>query len=194
MVPPDEYVSGFSIRTADVPAPNKPPRPTKLDNHAVTLRGVAVPLNSDVGNAFVVDLSRNKERLFSDQQVREKYDITPDNWTAITQDKALRLLVNAEHERRMLNGVAAQESAAKIFTEAPEVLGSILRDDRASPRHRIEASKELRATARPGDEKTGPDADRVIITINLGDAPEDKLVFDCGPPKTKEATDAERDW
>src|SRR5262249_1508728 len=74
-------------------------------------------------------------------------DITPDVWTEITKSKAIRLAVNAEHERRMLNGTAAQESAAQIFTEAPEVLGSILRDDRASPRHRIEASKELRATA-----------------------------------------------
>ena len=94
----------------------------------------------------------------------------------------------------MLNGTAAQESAAKIFTEAPEVLGSILRDNHASPRHRIEASKELRATARSGDEKPGADAERIIVTINLGNAPEDKLVFDCGPPKqAKENLDAETD-
>jgi len=32
------------------------------------------------------------------------------------------------------------------------------------------------------------------VTINLGNAPEDKLVFDCGPPKPKEAADAEREW
>jgi len=165
----------------------------KSSDNTVVLRGVSVPLNSDVGGAFVTDLARNKERLFSDQQVCEKYDITPDNWTAITQDKALRLRVNAEHERRMLNGTAAQESAAKIFTEAPEVLGSILRDQQASPRHRIEASKELRATARAGDEKPGDTADRVIITINLG--ADEKLVFDCSPPKqNKEATDVETKW
>ena len=95
----------------------------------------------------------------------------------------------------MLRGTAAQESAAKIFTESPEVMGSILRDNQASPRHRIEASKELRATARFDDEKPGADAERVIITINLGNAPEDKLVFDCGVPKqAKEAADAEKEW
>jgi hypothetical protein len=175
------YVSGFNIREEPSPSIAKP------DDSAVTLRGVQVPLNSDIGSAFVTDLSRNKERLFSDQQVCEKYDIAPDNWTTITQNKALRLLVNAEHERRMLNGTAAQESAAKIFTEAPEVLGSILRDQQASPRYRIEASRELRATARAGDEKPGTNSERVIIRIDLGadtrakglpNDPADVLVFD----------------
>jgi len=92
----------------------------------------------------------------------------------------------------MLNGIAAQESAAKIFTEAPEVLGSILRDNRASPRHRIEASKELRATARSDDEKAGDTSDRYVITINLGN--DERLVVDSGPlpPKRiKEVLDAD---
>jgi len=158
------------------------------------LRGIEVSLTSDVGGAFITDLSRNKERLFSDQQVCEKYDITPDDWTAITQSKAVRLAVSAEHERRMLNNDASREAAAKQFTKAPEILGGILENERASPRHRIEAAKELRATAHSGDEKPGADAERVIVTINLGNAPEDKLVFDCGVPKqTQEALDAEKE-
>jgi len=172
---------GFNVESDDAPTPSAAnTRVTKLDD-AVTLRGVRVPLTSDIGCAFITDLSRNKERLFSDQRICEKYDITPDAWTTITQSKAIRLAVNAEHERRMLNSTAAQESAAKIFTEAPEVLGTILRDDKASPRHRIEASKELRATARVGDETTGDATEHVIISINLG--ADEKLVFDCGPPK-----------
>src|SRR5262249_56842396 len=118
-------VPGFNV--------DPPPPPTRVVKpvDAVTLRGVRVPLNSDVGYAFITDLSRNKERLFSDQRVCEKYDIPETDWTEITQSKAVRLAVNAEHERRMLNGTAAQESAAKIFTEAPEVLGTILRDNKA---------------------------------------------------------------
>ena len=186
-------LAGFDV-TDDVVAPSPPERAPKSRDETVTLRGVAVSLDSDVGSAFITDLSRNKERLFSDQQVCEKYDIEPADWTAIAQNKALRLRVNAEHQSRMLRGTAAQESAAKIFTEAPEVLGSILRDSQASPRHRIEASKELRATSRSDDEKLGADAERVVVTINLGNAPEDKLVFDCGPPKQpKEARDAEKE-
>jgi len=192
-------IPGFVLDPDELPLPSKPaplqrsfiPKPDNTT--VVTLRGVSVPLNSDVGGALITDLARNKERLFSDQQVCEKYDISETAWTEITQSKAIRLAVNAEHERRMLNGIAAQESAAKIFTEAPEVLGSILRDNRASPRHRIEASKELRATARSSDEKTGADTDRVIVTINLGG--DEKLVVDSGPlpPKRmKEASDAEQ--
>src|SRR5262245_54527861 len=181
-------VPGFNVGEPPPPPPTRVTKPVD----AVTLRGVRVPLSSDTGCAFVTDLARNKERLFSDQRVCEKYDITETDWTEITQSKAIRLAVNAEHERRMLNGDSARESAAKIFTEAPEVLGSILRDNKASPRHRIEASKELRATARAGDERPSVETDRVIVTINLGNAPEDKLVFDCGPLKqTKEVPDGE---
>jgi len=181
-------IAGFNV---DDPPPPPATRVTKPAD-AVTLRGVRVPLNSDIGCAFVTDLSRNRERLFSDQRVREKYDIAEIDWTAITQSKAVRLAVNAEHERRMLNGTAAQESAAQIFTEAPEVLGSILRDSRASPRHRIEASKELRTTANVGANQPSDAAEHVIITINLG--ADEKLVYDCGPPKhPKEPLDADAD-
>src|SRR5215510_2895621 len=127
-------VPGFDVSDRPLPPPiTRAAKPVD----AVTLRGVRVPLTSDVGCAFIADLSRNKERLFSDQRVREKYDITEADWTEITQSKAIRLAVNTEHERRMLSGAAAQEAAAQIFTEAPGVLGTILRDDKASPRHRI---------------------------------------------------------
>jgi hypothetical protein len=180
---PDQFVTGFNL--AEEPAAGTA-QVAKTNDASVILRGVSVPLNSDVGGALITDLARNKERLLSDAQIIEKYDITPDAWTKITQSKAIRLAVNAEHERRMLNNDATREAAAKQFTKAPEVLGGILEDQRASPRHRIEAAKELRATARAGTEKSGADVDRVIVTINLGNAPEDKLVFDCGPPKQKQ--------
>src|SRR5262249_58625329 len=109
--------------------------------------------------------------------------------------KAIRLLVNAEHERRMLNNDAAREAAAKFFTQTPSVLNGILQDPKAPPRQRIEASKELRAAARAGDEKPGDTPDRVIISINLG-ADVKPLVIDSGPlpPKRiKEAADGETD-
>src|SRR5215471_5346536 len=191
MANPGKYtgVPGFNV------GPNNPPPPptrTANPDTSVTLRGIAVPLTSDVGAAFVADLARNKERLLSDDRICEKYDITPNNWTEITQSKAVRLAVNAEHERRMLNGTAAQESAAQIFTEAPEVLGSILRDDKASPRHRIEASKELRATANVGADQPSDTTDHVIITINLG--ADERITYDCGPPRQqKGTTDGETD-
>src|SRR5262249_47518475 len=185
-------VPGFLID--DPPHTSKPPLQgsftPKSDTTTVTLRGVSVPLNSDVGGAFTADCARNRERIFSDDQLREKYEIGSDaDWNEIIKNKPLRLAINAECERRMLNGDAAREAAAKQFTKAPAVLGGILEDQRASPRHRIEAAKELRATARSGDEKTGTDADRVVITINLGG--DEKLVVDSGPLPPKRATN---DW
>ena len=182
-------VPGFNV--GDDSPPSAPTRVTK-PTAVVTLRGVRVPLTSDVGGAFVTDCARNRERLFSDDQIREKYDIPETDWNEIIKNKPLRLAINSECERRMLNNDAAREAAAKEFTRAPEVLGSILRDNKASPRHRIEASRELRATANVGADRPGDTPDRVVVTINMGNAPEDKLVFDCGPPRqNKEAPNAE---
>jgi hypothetical protein len=152
------------------------------ENAVVILRGVAVPLASDVGGAFISDAARNRERLFSDQRLIEKYGLTMRDWEEIARNQTFRLAVDAEHERRTFNGDAAREAAAKFFTNAPQVLDTILQDQHASPRHRIEAAKELRATANVGAEKAGDDADRFVITINLSgdrklDAPE-KLVID----------------
>jgi hypothetical protein len=163
-------------------------------NATVVLRGISIPLSSDVGGAFLSDCARNRERIFSDEQICEKYGIEPNAWAEIIQNKAVRLAVNAEHERRIRNGDAARESAAKLFAEAPTVLGKILNDERSSPRHRIEAAKELRATANTGAEKTGDTADRVVITINLGG--DQKLVFDkqiapLPPNEARESFDAE---
>src|SRR5262249_3213545 len=128
-----------------------------------------ISLKSDIGAAFILDCCRNREKVLEDSRLREKYGIDSDaDWDDIVKNKALRLMVSAECERRMLSTEAARDAAAKIFTQAPEAMGSILRDNRASPRARVAASQELRATARVGDEKSGPDPDRVRIVINLG--------------------------
>jgi hypothetical protein len=192
-------VPGFDI-SADAPAaPSKPaplphsfiPKPDTTTT--VVLRGIAVRLDSDVGRAFIVDCCRNREKIFSDARIQEKYNIDSSHWDDIVKNKALRLAISAEGEKRMLNGTAAQEAAAKNFTESPEVMGSILRDQKANPRHRVEASKELRATARFDDEKPGANTEHFTITINLG-ADQKPLVIDCGPPKQpKENTDAENE-
>src|SRR5262249_41758644 len=99
-----------------------------------------------------------------------------------------------ECDRRMLNGTAAQESAAKIFTESPEAMGSILRDNKASARARVAASQELRATARSNDEKASADTERVHIVINLGADQRlefNKQVAPINPDQTWKNLDAE---
>src|SRR5262245_37714712 len=114
------------------------------DDDCVVLRGVAVPLVSDLGGAFIADCSRNRERLMNDDRICEKYGIAPEAYQNFAKNKELKLKIDAEHERRVRNGDAARESAAKLFAEAPEVLGEILNDKQANARHRIEAERTSR--------------------------------------------------
>jgi len=188
-----DCVPGFDLSEEPTAPPPRAVKP-KPDEASVILRGISVPLNSDVGGALITDLARNKERLFSDQQVCEKYDISKSAWTEIIQSKAIRLAVNAEHERRMLNGDGAREAAAKQFTKAPEVLGKILENEQNSPKHRIDAARELRATANVGAEKSADDVDRVHIVINLGADQRlefNKQVAPINPDQTWKNLDAE---
>src|SRR5262245_43692221 len=185
-----EFVTGFDLKEPATTT-TRMAKP-KSDDTTVVLRGIAISLTSNIGAAFVADCSRNREKIFSDAQIQEKYDIDPADWDDIVKNRALRIAISRECERRTLRGTAAQEMAALEFTRAPPILGEILRDQKTSARHRIAAAAELRQSARSGDEKTGDTSDKYVITINLGNAPEDKLVFDCGPPKQKgEARDAE---
>ena len=99
----------------------------------------------------------------------------PQALAEIGANPAVRFAVAAECERRQRSGEAARDAAAKVFAESPRVLGQILNSEAASPRHRIEAAREIRATAQSG-ERTGDTAERVIINIDLG--ADQKLVFD----------------
>ena len=63
------------------------------------------------------------------------------------------MAVRAERERRILSGEAPKEAAQRHFTKAPAVLNDILTDEQVSPRHRIEAARELRQVAGSGPER-----------------------------------------
>src|SRR5262249_10139005 len=183
-------LAGFILD--EPPPPNNPARVAKPDD-AITLRGVRVSINSDVGAQFVADAARNREKIFSDSELREKYQIDDKAWTEIIANKALRLAVSIECQRRMLNNDASREGAAKEFTKAPATLGKILENEQISPRSRIAAAQELRASATTGADRPGDDVDQVVISINLG--ADERIVVDSGPlpPKRREAPDAETD-
>jgi hypothetical protein len=122
---------------------------------------------------FVVDLARFAEGSLTERQVKKKYRFTDDVWATLGEDDGLVERIEAEKLRRIRDGSAARERAQQIFATAPNVLGDILNDGGASPRHRIESAKELRQIATPAAE--GAAADRFVITINLG---ADSLHFD----------------
>jgi hypothetical protein len=164
-----------------------------LNDDCVVLRGVSVPLISDLGGAFIADCSRNRERLMNDDRICEKYGISPETYASFAKNKELRLKIDAEHERRVRNGDAARESAAKLFAEAPEVLGEILNDKQANARHRIEAARELRATAGTGSEGA-PAAERFHIVIDLGEDRKleiNKRIAPLTPEEAKENLDVD---
>ena len=72
-----------------------------------------------------------------------------------------------EKERRIANGTATREKAQHLFLATPDVLSGIIHDADLSPRHRVDACRELRAVATSGSESTPATGDQFIIRIDL---------------------------
>jgi hypothetical protein len=144
----------------------------------VTLRGTKIGLSSDIGTGFVIDCTRHIEDLITAEQLRKKYQLDEDAWRGLATNEPLQTAIERQRERRIRSGEAAREKAQHLFVSAPGVLSNILNDGNASPRHRIEAARELRQTAAVGSEAATPAADRFVIRINLGADPDDTIVID----------------
>jgi hypothetical protein len=134
-----------------------------------------LPLSLIENHDFVTDLARYAEGLYSEQQVKKKHHFDDETWARLGEDEVLIEAIEAEKVRRIRNGSTARERAQQHFASAPTVLGGILNDDGASPRHRIESARELRQIADNGPQAT-PAADRFIIHIDLG--ADQKLTID----------------
>jgi hypothetical protein len=139
------------------------------DRGAVTLRGIEVGLADPVANIFVDDVCRYIENLISAEALRAKYGLLDeDAWQQLATNEPLQRAIAAAKTRRIHDGSAAREKAAYYFTQAPDVLNDILHDPAASPRHKIESARELRATAAVGSEnKPANDRERFTIRIDL---------------------------
>jgi hypothetical protein len=147
---------------------------------SIVLGGVSIELNSDVGRQFVIDCTRAAEGLVTDKELVEKYEISPADWGNIAKDTAVIRAIQAERNRRVHNGTAARESAARHFVKAPTILDKIMSDEQANARHRIEAIRELRQTAIPESPNSPAQSERFVIRIDLtaGGSDEDVLTFD----------------
>jgi len=143
-------------------------KPPAVSHETVLLHGQEVELTSPEGHRLVVACTRAGESLISDADVISEFQISDSEWKAIAANAALGRAIKAESQRRINNGVAARESAAKIWAKAPEVLGKHLNDPAANARSVVEIHRELRATVHgPGAENT-PDAGQpFIIRIDL---------------------------
>jgi hypothetical protein len=159
------------------------PRNRDLQNGSIVLYGAEIDLDSPAGREFVTDATRAGEGLCSDDDLKAKYEIAPEDWKDIAQNTTLAKAIRAERERRIYNGTAARELAATEFATAPRVLGTILNDKAASPRHRIESARELRTTATAGTENSPDIGPKFIITIDLGAGHVEHFEKDITPMK-----------
>lgn len=159
---------------------------------SVRLRGVSVSLDTEVGQAFITDCCRHTEGLLSDDEIKSKWMLTDEDWERLADNAPLLQAVRAERERRIFGGYCAREGAQLQFAKAPNVLGGILTDESAPPRHRIEAARELRQVAGDGPNTTPGSGEKFIITINLGG--DEKLVYekDIAPSEPLPPGDGER--
>jgi hypothetical protein len=143
---------------------------TDLGDDLVNLHGVPTSLASSRGREFVCDCTRAAENLLSDQDLRDKYQLSDWDWQTITKNTTLIRAIQAERTRRVRSGQAAREAAAQHFVKAPKILDQIMSNEQSNPRHKIEAIRELRATAAgaAGTDSTIDTSEKFIIQINLG--------------------------
>ena len=129
---------------------------------------------------FITDLCRFSEGSLAEKFIRRKYGNLDDaTWARLGESDELISAVELEKTRRLRSGACARERAQVLFADTPAVMGKILQDDNASPRHRNEAAREIRTSA-----SVGPDTaagDRIVIEINLGT--DEKITIEGEPRK-----------
>jgi hypothetical protein len=125
-------------------------------------------------------------------------------WDKLGGDPKVVKAITLERHRRIRDGSAARERAQILFAGAPEVLGGILHDADANPRHKIESAREIRAIAATGPESMPAEA-RFVIQINMGSDhvenysksikvdPLDQDPFNPTPPEILAAITAKKD-
>src|SRR5262245_37429024 len=131
----------------------------------VDLHGQPLPLEDN--HEFISDFARYSEGILDEKFLRKKYRFNDATWEQLGNNDALVERIEAEKLRRTRDGSTKRERAQKLVAQAPGVLGDIMLDASASPKHRIDASKTLDAFAANGPEAT-PASERFVITINLG--------------------------
>jgi hypothetical protein len=127
---------------------------------------LTIPLNTSMGSAFIKDSARFMEGLITEDEFRIRWELDQAEWDAIGDNKELLDRVRDELRQRIENGEAAREAARFAYPEIVKGLVGLAKNEMVSPRHRIEAARELRAVSGVVQEEPMPE--HVIININLG--------------------------
>jgi hypothetical protein len=125
------------------------------------------PLHLEDNIEFVADMARYQESILDRRYLKSKWRFPKAVWESLANNSKLLDAIELETVRRVRDGSAKKEKAQLHVVKAADVLGSIVLDAKASPKHRIDASKTLDQFA--GHHAEGaPMADRFVIQINLG--------------------------
>jgi len=129
---------------------------------------------------LISDCCRYAEGLLPEAAVRKKYRFDDATWERLGKDDALVEAIELEKVRRVRSGAAKREKAQALVVQACDVLGEIMRDAGASPKHRIDASKALDAFADPGPTHAPDSSERFVIRIDLtaGGNKDDVILID----------------
>ena len=84
-------------------------------------------------------IARFAEGLLDERAVRKKYRLAESDWEALGNDEKLIEAIELERVRRVRDGSSKRERAQQLVVKAPDVLGGIMLDASASPRHRVDA-------------------------------------------------------
>jgi hypothetical protein len=120
-------------------------------------------------DSFIADCCRVSEGILSEAAIRNRWQklVSETDWATMGSNAELVEAIERERIRRIRNGQTAREKAQLHAIKAPDILERIMTDESISPRHKIEASRELRAIAATGPEDRLA-ADRFIFKIDLG--------------------------
>src|SRR5262249_17885023 len=160
----------------------------QIDDVALNVR-FAMSFDSDLASSLrenhelVEDLARYADGILTEKQVRQRWHLANDEvWTSLGTDESFVERVELEKTRRIRSGATKRELAQLRVVKAPAVLDQILSDQRASPKHRIDAAKALDDLAGFAPQRPGVEQDRVVIRIDLSadtKNPADVLEFEA---------------
>jgi hypothetical protein len=134
----------------------------------VLLHGTSIRLDGETGREFIADCARFTEEILTESEILSRWGLDRAEWESLSTNSVLLDSVQTERVRRIANGMAATDAARKYFSEAPHILARIMKDDASQPRHRIEAARELRATATLEEKSQGLAGEKFTVIINLG--------------------------
>jgi hypothetical protein len=155
----------------------------------IVLRGDRLVLDTDIGRRFVSDLAEFADGTISETMVRKRWRLDDDTWELLGQDDELVEAIEDAKLARIRSGETKRQRAQQLVVKAPAILDSIASDDRASPRHRVDAIKVLDGLAAGPASATAAEAARFIIKIDLSAGGGDVEIYD--QPLTARTSDGD---